>query len=178
MTRAGIGLLTLIAAILVLDGAEPRPELVQSTPPPEALLDAAWASREVARVNPGLSPDELRRIGVAVMRSSQRYGVDPDLVIAVIKVESTARPWAVSHAGALGLMQVMPHMGQPMDLPGNLTTIETNIEAGVRILADNIRRLGERDGISAYFWGNDIRGVAYLDRVQRARREVGLPYDS
>jgi hypothetical protein len=38
-----------------------------------------------------------------------------------------------------------------------------------KILADNIRRLGESDGISAYFWGSDIRGVAYLNRVRAAR---------
>ena len=43
------------------------------------------------------------------------------------------------------------------------------MEAGCLILADNIRRLGESDGISAYFWGSDIRGVAYLNRVQAAR---------
>ncbi len=40
------------------------------------------------------------------------------------------------------------------------------------ILADNIRRLGEEDGISAYFWGSNIRGVAYLGRVQAARDRV------
>jgi len=43
------------------------------------------------------------------------------------------------------------------------------VEAGCWILADNIRRLGEDDGISAYFWGSEIRGVAYLDRVRAAR---------
>ena len=49
-----------------------------------------------------------------------------------------------------------------MEIAGNLTTIEKNIELGCLILADNIRRLGVEDGISAYFWGFDIRGVSYL----------------
>ncbi len=149
MTRLGIGLLTLTTAILVLDGAEQRSERVQSTPPPEVLFDAAWASREVARVNPSLSPDELRRIGVAVMRNSEHYGVDPDLVIAVIKVESTARPWAVSHAGALGLMQVMPktarffakkHLPQLKSPHRKLRDPHTNLKIGTRLLAQLLKR--------------------------------------
>lgn len=178
MSRAGLALLGLMAALLVFDGIPAPSAPVASPPAPALVYDADWASREIAKVNPTLSPDELRRIGVAVMRNSERYQIDPDLIIAVIKVESTAQPWVKSPAGALGLMQVMPHMGETMDLAGNLTTIETNIEAGCRILADNIRRLGEQDGISAYFWGSDIRGLAYLDRVQRARRELTRPSNS
>ena len=91
---------------------------------------------------------------------------------AVLLVESDARPWAESGAGAIGLMQVMPHMAAQLDLAGNLATIESNIEAGCFILADNIRRLGEDRGISSYFWGRQIRGVAYLQKVQRARAQV------
>jgi hypothetical protein len=66
-------------------------------------------------------------------------------------------------------MQVMPHMAQPAEFAGNLTTVESNVEAGCMILSDNIRRLGEDDGISAYFWGSEIRGVSYLQRVRAAR---------
>ncbi|NIP92093.1 MAG: lytic transglycosylase domain-containing protein, partial [Akkermansiaceae bacterium] len=84
---------------------------------------------------------------------------------AVVLVESSARPWAKSPKGARGLMQVMPYMARPLGMVGNPNTIESNIEAGCVILAGNIRRLGEEDGISAYFWGGNIRGVAYLNRV-------------
>jgi soluble lytic murein transglycosylase-like protein len=104
-----------------------------------------------------------------ILRYSAKYSLDPLLVTAVIEVESAGRPWARSPKGALGLMQVMPYMVNPMGLAGNPSTIETNIEAGCMILADNIRRLGESDGISAYFWGSDIRGVTYLNRVRAAR---------
>jgi len=69
-------------------------------------------------------------------------------------------------------MQVMPHMAEPLGLAGNFTTIESNLEAGCRILSDNIERLGEADGVSAYFWGSNIRGVAYLNRVQQARERI------
>jgi hypothetical protein len=63
-------------------------------------------------------------------------------------------------------------MAAKLDLSGSLAAIETNIEAGCWILADNIRRLGEEDGISAYFWGSDIRSVVYLNRVKKARAVV------
>lgn len=131
-----------------------------------------------AHKNPLLSRSEAQRIGAAVMRYSSEYAIDPEVVTAIILVESGARPWVESPKGAIGLMQVMPYMvarrrdvfNQP--IAGSLTTVETNIEMGCWILADNIRRRGEEDGISMYFWGNNIQGVGYLDRVSAARRHV------
>lgn len=138
-----------------------------------APRDAATRIAAIMRqVNPSLSEVESTRIGRAVVRSSERFSLDPELVTAVLLVESSGRPWVRSPKGALGLMQVMPHMASGMRVAGNLTTIESNIEVGCWILAGNIRRLGEADGISAYFWGSDIRGVAYLDRVRAARAAV------
>ena len=170
--RARVWLLALVAAALVIDG----PVLVSEAPvgsldaPPE--LDSPAVALLLSGVNPTLSEPELERIGTAVIRYSEKYDLDPELVTAVLLVESNARPWARSPKGALGLMQVMPSMVRPMGIAGNLSTIETNIEAGCLILAGNIRRLGEEDGISAYFWGSEIRGVAYLSRVQKARARV------
>jgi len=58
------------------------------------------------------------------------------------------------------------------ELDPELVTVESNVEAGCLILADNIRRMGEADGILAYFWGPNIRGDAYLGRVRAAQAEV------
>jgi soluble lytic murein transglycosylase-like protein len=160
-----------ISALLVLGGADPnasRRAMISEGP----AFDVGRIASILASVNPALSAEEQRRIGRAVITSSRRHTLDPELVTAVLLVESSARPWARSDKGAVGLMQVMPHMAAPRSLAGNLTTIESNVEAGCIILADNIRRLGEEDGISAYFWGSNIRGVAYLDRVQQARDRV------
>ncbi len=171
MSRVHILSLSLLAIVLVLDG-ETSARVVSDAPVAPAALDAALVAEIVSEVNPGLSDVQKRRIGEAIIRNSEKYGLDPDLVTAVVIVESHARPWVVSRKGAVGLMQVMPHMVGGMHLAGNLTTIESNIEAGCAILADNIRRLGEDDGISAYFWGSEIRGVAYLDRVREARATI------
>ena len=126
----------------------------------------------LALANPSLSPGEQLRIVEAIDRYSAHYALDPDLVMAIVLVESNARPWARSPKGAVGLMQVMPHMMRPMGLAGNLATVEANIEAGCFILANNIERLGVERGISAYFWGSRIRGVAYLEKVLEARARV------
>jgi soluble lytic murein transglycosylase-like protein len=126
-------------------------------------------TQRLDELNPHLTGAQIARIREAILRNSAKYSLDPLLVTAVIEVESAGRPWAYSPKGALGLMQVMPYMIRPMGMAGNASTIEANIEAGCMILAGNIRRLGEEDGISAYFWGSDIRGVTYLNRVQAAR---------
>lgn len=172
MKRAYVVMLAVIAAGLVIDGAPRSSASLPTSTLAFAADDAARIAEVVERRNPSLSDAESARIGRAVARSAVKYRLDPDLVTAVLIVESGGRPWARSPKGAIGLMQVMPHMVTDMRLAGNLTTIENNVEAGCMILADNIRRLGEDDGISAYFWGSNIRGVAYLDRVRAARAAV------
>jgi soluble lytic murein transglycosylase-like protein len=164
--------------------------LLLSAPPPPATPDSAAGSeaspadaaaeraderaiaRVLARWNPQLAAAERARIARAVTRYGAKYDLDPELVTAVIVVESEARPSARSPRGAMGLMQVMPQMLAPLRLAGNSMTVESNIEAGCRILSENIRRFGEEDGILAYFWGPNIRDGAYLQRVRAAREAV------
>jgi soluble lytic murein transglycosylase-like protein len=172
VSRARVWLLALVAAALVIDGPARVFEAPAKSVDVPPALDSPAVALLLSGVNPSLSEPELRRIGAAVIRYSEKYDLDPELVTAILLVESSARPWARSPKGALGLMQVMPSMMRPMGIAGNLSTIETNIEAGCVILAGNIRRLGEEDGISAYFWGSQIRGVSYLSRVQATRARV------
>ncbi len=129
-------------------------------------------------VNSRLSDFDAMRIANSVMRCEVEQSLAPDLVLGVILVESSGKPSARSPKGALGLMQVMPHMFEELSLPGNAGHIEANIEAGCMLLADNIRRLGESDGISSYFWGSRIRGDRYLRRVRLVRRNLILPSGS
>ena len=183
MGRTQVAALIVLAALLVSGARDDQTELpaVAAAPvaaPAQADFDEAQLIEFFERVNAPLSPNQIRQIAAAVIRYSAKYELDPVLVTQVLWVESGARPWVRSPLGAVGLMQVMPHMAEPLKLGGNLTTIDANIEAGCWILSDNIRRLGEEDGISAYFWGFDIRSVAYLDRVKKARAAVRGPSES
>jgi soluble lytic murein transglycosylase-like protein len=172
MSRRQILGLLVLAVMLVIDGSPGASSPAQAPRAPAAGFGASEVAASLARVNPELSPQEVGRIASAVIRYSRKYRIDPALVTAVLLVESSARPWVRSPKGAIGLMQIMPHVIVPSAIAGNLATIESNIEGGCYLLADNIRRLGEADGISAYFWGSDIRGLAYLARVRAAREAV------
>jgi soluble lytic murein transglycosylase-like protein len=165
-------LLCLLAALLLTDGERARAPGGREPAEAGAGFGAAEVAATLARANRELAPAEVERIASAVVRYSRKYAIDPVLVTAVLLVESRARPWARSPKGAIGLMQIMPHVIMPSMVAGNLATIESNIEGGCYVLADNIRRLGEEDGISAYFWGSNIRGLAYLARVRAAREAV------
>ena len=171
MTRAQVACLALLCTLLVFDGSRAVPQRVENSGAASSTLEVAVAEH-LADLNPQLSKRQLQRIASAVVRNSEKYDLDPTLVVGVISAESSARPWVRSPKGAVGLMQVMPYMMGSLDVAGNLTSIESNIEAGCMILADNIRRLGEARGILTYFWGNDVRGVSYLERVQEARAAV------
>ncbi len=82
-------------------------------------------------------PDPAERLTILryVFAEAQRVELPPEMVLAVIEVESAFDRWALSVAGARGLMQVMPfwvnEIGRPDD---NLFDIPTNIRYGTTIL--------------------------------------------
>lgn len=84
---------------------------------------------------------ERLQILKTVHREATLAKLKPELVLAVIEVESRFDHFAVSRVGAQGLMQVMPfwkdEIGRPQD---NLTSIETNIRYGCRILQYYLKR--------------------------------------
>lgn len=94
------------------------------------LLDM---STRLARFMP--DPEERLELLRAVHREAKRVDLKPDLVLALIQIESRFDRYAVSRVGAQGLMQVMPfwknEIGRPDD---NLTELHTNLRYGCQIL--------------------------------------------
>lgn len=82
-------------------------------------------------------PDPKFRIDLLkqVHYEAQRAGLPPELVLAVIEVESNFNPFAISSAGARGLMQVMPFWLKEIGKPGDsLFRVHTNLRYGCTIL--------------------------------------------
>jgi len=81
------------------------------------------------------NPDVRLAILTRVHYEAARVELPPELILALIEVESNFDPYAISVAGALGLMQVMPfwreEIGRPDD---NLIKIDTNLRYGCTIL--------------------------------------------
>ena len=81
--------------------------------------------------------DEQQRLRLLrlVHQAATRAGLKPDLVLAVMHVESLFDPYALSYVGAQGVMQVMPfwkaEIGRPDD---NLIDLATNLQYGCAIL--------------------------------------------
>lgn len=86
-------------------------------------------------------PQERIKLLKLVHRESVRCGLRPEILLAVIEVESLFDRFAVSSSGAQGLMQVMPfwrkEIGRPHD---NLTQTEINVRYGAAILAHYLQR--------------------------------------
>ena len=92
---------------------------------------------------------------VTVHYEAKRAGLDPQLVLGLIQVESNFRKYAVSSAGARGYMQVMPFWVKLIGQPGqNLFHLRTNLRYGCVILkhyldienGDFFRALGRYNG--------------------------------
>jgi soluble lytic murein transglycosylase-like protein len=81
------------------------------------------------------NPEERVQILKAVHYEATRSGLTPELVLAVIDIESRFDRFAISRVGARGLMQVMPFWLKELKQPdANLFDITTNLRIGCTIL--------------------------------------------
>jgi soluble lytic murein transglycosylase-like protein len=99
---------------------------------PEYLLKEAREGE--ASAEPGAYDDLIKS-------AAAKYNVDPALVKAVIRAESGFRPDAVSHAGAQGLMQLMPATAAGLGARDPLDPAQ-NIDAGTHYLRGQLDRFG------------------------------------
>lgn len=112
-----------------------------------------------------LSKPERSALYRLIDTAAQEYRVDPALIRAVVKAESDYNPKAISSAGALGLMQLMPRTAQDLAVK-NPFDPEQNIRGGVQYL----RYLLDR------FKGDTTLAVAaYHAGEQNVDRHGGIP---
>lgn len=100
-----------------------------------------------------------------IRSAADRHSMDPDLVRAVIKVESDFNSNARSHKGAMGLMQLMPDTARLHNVTDTFNPSE-NIEGGIR----HLKLLLER------FQGNlELTLAAYNAGMKAVEKHGGIP---
>jgi soluble lytic murein transglycosylase-like protein len=159
---------------------ELRAKLMQAVTEADSFVDTFDAQVWLTDMSNRLSSqvvdaDERLEILRIVHRQATRTGLPPELVLAVIDVESNFERYAISDALALGLMQIMPFWIDELDVGDGdmnvLFDIEMNIMLGCQILkfylemegGDYLRGLARYNGSTGQRW--------YADRVFDALRE-------
>jgi hypothetical protein len=134
------------------------------------------------------SSDKVLRWGKEIDAAAKKYGIDPALIAAIIEQESGGNPDAGSHAGAIGLMQLMPRTAEGLGV--NPYDPAQNIDGGTKYIAIQLKRFGSLElALAAYNAGpgnvlnsrylyisetqNYIRNVpALVDKYQRKLNEA------
>lgn len=99
----------------------------------EETLDDPYASYDGEISVPDSVSERLEMWEPKLTELCEKYQVDPHLARAVMRCESGGNPNAVSRAGAIGLMQLMP--GTAAGLGVNPRDPERNLEGGIKYLA-------------------------------------------
>jgi hypothetical protein len=134
-------------------------EIVVNIVPNEVLRERPGEHKPIQQI--GLFP-QLREL---ILPAASKYGVEPELVAAVIWAESSGDPNAVSTRGARGLMQLMPETARELGITRILDPQE-NVEGGTRYL---------RKMLDAHEGDLSLALAAYNAGPEAVRRYGGIP---
>jgi soluble lytic murein transglycosylase-like protein len=174
---------TAAAALLGLVVAPAAAEVrLERLPDGTPVMSNPGAPRRVAAVS--RSQPEIKGM---IDAQAHRQGLDPKLVHAVVRVESSYDPTALSRKGAMGLMQLMPETARSLEVDDPYDP-EQNLRGGTAYLRHLLDRFGGdlELALASYNAGPEAvdryRGLPpypethdYVDRVLRLFRGEGLP---
>jgi soluble lytic murein transglycosylase-like protein len=158
----------------------------QELPAPESRKETgavASLSSEMKRVRDyvarryKVSTQALDPVLAAAEASGRRNGIDPLLIVAVMAIESSFNPFAESHAGAQGLMQVIPrfHKDKIGDGHGEDALFDPllNVRVGTEVLVEGLRRFGSLQAALQYYGGarSDPK-AAYANKVFAMKKRL------
>ncbi len=110
-----------------------------------------------------------------IHRHAKQADLPPEIVLAVIEIESGFDRFALSHAGAQGMMQVMPfwkhEIGRPED---NLINLETNLKYGCTILKHYLEKSEGRLAEALARYNGSYGSYRYSEKVMDAWQEHWL----
>ena len=127
---------------------------------------AFWLSKKYR-----VAPEPVSALVAEAYEVGRQTKLDPTLILAIMAIESGFNPFAQSHVGAQGLMQVMTrvHTAKYDSFGGALAAFDpvTNLRVGVKVLQECIARAGSVEGGLRHYVGaaEGEQGYAYADKV-------------
>jgi soluble lytic murein transglycosylase-like protein len=136
---------------------------VQSSPAEAPRASGAWADR---------LPEHGKKWAGAIQSAADKAGIDPALLAALVKHESNFDPSVVSHAGAIGLAQLMP--GTARGLGVDPHDPQANLDGGARYLKEQLDRFGSEElALAAYNAGpNRVAQAGGVPRIAETQAYV------
>lgn len=110
-------------------------------------------------------PSTASWINDVVEKAALRHSVDPNLVRAIVQVESNFNPQAVSRKGAIGLMQLMPRTAKSLNVTNPYDPAQ-NVDAGVRHF---------KELLDSYGGNLELSLAAYNAGVTAVHKSGGVP---
>lgn len=116
------------------------------------FVESKCSTSEIVRILPDNYKDKIETVNIVVNKISKELKVDPCLILSMVWVESTFKPYNKSNKGAIGLLQVMPrtHKAMSLKLDYKLNRMITN---------------GLKHGLSYNELENLIIGTFYYKRL-------------
>ena len=137
-----------------------------------AAMSGSWGQQQQRSQGSGQVGKGVKNYSELINKIAQEEGIDPELIMAVMQHESNGNPNAVSHAGAQGLMQLMPDTAKRFGVT-NPFDPEQNIRGGAKYLKWlSDRYKGDVDKIA---WGYNA-GEGNADKGHMPRPEETGPY--
>ena len=128
-----------------------------------------------------VEPNTANRLSPMIVQSAEKYNVDPLLLAAMIRQESSYKNYAISPAGAVGLTQIIPRYWQ-QTCSGDLIEENNNINCGTYILAKYNQSAGSWKKALAYYnvgptgyessWKMKRQGKKYAHQVQQHQKTL------
>ncbi len=118
------------------------PVLPYAGPPSTSIPNMGSASNRMM--------DKVKEYEPLIRSAAARYNIDPNWIAGVIWQESRGNPRAVSHCGAMGLMQLMPGTAKQLGV-SNAFDISQNIDGGAKYLRQMYDKFGRIDFATAAY---------------------------
>ena len=115
--------------------------------------------------------DTKNEINNIIENTAQKYGVDGNFIKAIVGQESSFNPQAVSKAGAMGLMQLMPKTSESLGVKNPFDVLE-NIDGGTRYIKKLIDSFGGNKelALSAYNGGISRMNKRSVDTIEEINK--------